>query len=80
MAYTRSKTRERYNIDGSIVEDVLASWCCTLCVLTQEEKEVIEREKLLGSGTAAALQEPAGYQMQNGEQQGMKYEGPNGFA
>jgi len=39
-ALVRKKVRELKNIDGSLVGDMLAWWCCPLCALVQEAQEV----------------------------------------
>jgi hypothetical protein len=36
----RSGIRKKYNIQGSLVEDIVWSWCCSPCALVQAEKEV----------------------------------------
>ncbi|KAH9969284.1 PLAC8 family-domain-containing protein [Lactifluus volemus] len=36
----RTELRERYNIRGSIYEDLFSSWCCRSCSLTQERREI----------------------------------------
>ena len=35
----RQKVRETKNIDGSMLGDILATWCCTCCALAQEAQE-----------------------------------------
>lgn len=36
----RLEMRERYGIRGTLINDALASFCCTPCALTQERREV----------------------------------------
>lgn len=36
----RGKVRENRGIDGSVVSDCLAIWCCAPCALCQEANEV----------------------------------------
>jgi Cys-rich protein (TIGR01571 family) len=36
----RVEIRERYAIRGNVINDWLASLCCTSCALTQERREV----------------------------------------
>jgi Cys-rich protein (TIGR01571 family) len=36
----RAEMRERYAIRGNVINDWLASLCCTACALTQERREV----------------------------------------
>ena len=40
----RLEVREKYNIKGDLVTDVLFSACCACCSLIQVEKEVIARQ------------------------------------
>jgi hypothetical protein len=46
----RLEAREKYNIKGDLVTDVLFSACCACCSLIQVEKEVIARQ----SGSSSA--------------------------
>ncbi len=46
----RLEVREKYNIKGDLLTDVLFSACCGCCSLIQVEKEVIARQ----SGASAA--------------------------
>jgi len=39
----RSELREKYHIEGSIVEDCALSWCCGCCAVIQQDKEVRTR-------------------------------------
>ena len=55
--------KAKHGVEGALVEDCLASFCCPLCGLVQEEKEVVAR---LENGTAV------GYQ----KAQGMNYQQP----
>ena len=43
----RDEIRHRYQLDGGCCGDCLRHFCCTTCVLCQEEKEVKYREKEL---------------------------------
>jgi len=43
MLLLRQEARERYNIEGDTMGDVVASVCCTACVGCQVSKEVQER-------------------------------------
>jgi len=45
---TRSATRNRYQIHGDGVSDILCSWCCIPCALTQESREIGLEEQSLG--------------------------------
>ena len=40
QAEPRAEIRERYAIRGHVINDLLASLCCTSCALTQERREV----------------------------------------
>ena len=40
----RAEIRERYNIRGHVINDWLASLCCTSCALTQERREIEAEE------------------------------------
>jgi len=40
----RYETREKYNIKGDLITDLLFSACCACCSLIQVEKEVIARQ------------------------------------
>jgi hypothetical protein len=40
----RSEAREKYNIEGSTIGDVGASFCCTPCVNCQTGVEIEERQ------------------------------------
>lgn len=53
----RQEMREKYNIDGSVVEDCLGAFFCRGCGLIQEEKEVMLRQQ---NGSAAGYQVPQG--------------------
>lgn len=43
----RQYIRERYNLEGSCIKDLVASFCCTCCTLMQSDKEATHREGLL---------------------------------
>jgi Cys-rich protein (TIGR01571 family) len=34
------KIREKYNISGSFLGDVLAVWCCGCCAVSQQSREL----------------------------------------
>lgn len=53
--------RAKYDIEGALVEDCLASFCCSLCGLVQEEKEAVAR---LESGNAVGYQKSQGMNYQ----------------
>ncbi|ELR16612.1 DUF614 family protein [Acanthamoeba castellanii str. Neff] len=36
----RGKIREKYNISGSFLGDVLAVWCCGCCAVSQQSREL----------------------------------------
>lgn len=36
----RGKIREKYNIDGSLIGDILAIWCCGCCAVSQQSREL----------------------------------------
>jgi Cys-rich protein (TIGR01571 family) len=38
--YTRLEIREKYGIEGSVIEDCLCATCCRACALTQARREV----------------------------------------
>ncbi|KAL2207925.1 PLAC8 family protein [Sarocladium strictum] len=46
-AMQRENIREKYNLEGSCVKDLLASFCCPCCTLMQSDKEAAHREGLL---------------------------------
>lgn len=39
-ALVRQKVRDQKGIEGSLVSDILVSWCCYCCALAQEAQEV----------------------------------------
>ena len=43
----RQDVREKYNLEGNCVEDLVASYCCPCCTLMQSDKEAEQREGLL---------------------------------
>ncbi|KIL64765.1 hypothetical protein M378DRAFT_162920 [Amanita muscaria Koide BX008] len=43
----RSAIRTRYNIDGGCCSDCCTAWCCTLCELVQESREIELEERAL---------------------------------
>ncbi|KAG8409294.1 hypothetical protein J3459_017601 [Metarhizium acridum] len=57
MAMQRMNIREKYNLKGSCVEDILTSCCCHCCSLIQQDKEAEHREQqLLSSGVQQQYQ------------------------
>jgi len=36
----RGKIREKYGIEGSVLTDLLAAWCCGLCALSQQTRQL----------------------------------------
>ncbi len=50
LSMQRAAMREKYNLQGDCVTDILASCFCALCSLTQAEKEASYREPLLAQG------------------------------
>merc|ERR1712224_696154 len=42
----RGAIREKYGIGGSLLGDVFAHWCCTLCAMVQEGQEVIAKNDM----------------------------------
>ncbi|KII66332.1 Protein PLANT CADMIUM RESISTANCE 1 [Thelohanellus kitauei] len=40
ITFLRQKVREKRNIDGSLAEDCLMSWCCTCCAIAQAGAEL----------------------------------------
>jgi len=47
---SRGKIRSRYNLEGSVCTDCLASFCCTCCDLVQQDKEVKNQQHLAPAG------------------------------
>ncbi|KAG7440564.1 PLAC8-domain-containing protein [Guyanagaster necrorhizus] len=45
QAVYRGEIRERYGIDGSVIEDCFASTCCYPCQLTQESRQISLEER-----------------------------------
>lgn len=56
MSLQRADIRAKYNLDGNCIVDIAASCCCALCVLTQDEKEVIARDAA-GQGNGAGIKQ-----------------------
>ncbi|TWU72636.1 hypothetical protein ED733_000703 [Metarhizium rileyi] len=57
MAMQRMNIRDKYNLRGSCLEDILASCCCHCCSLIQQDKEAEHREQqLLASGVQQPYQ------------------------
>ncbi|KAI9804180.1 MAG: hypothetical protein M1825_001582 [Sarcosagium campestre] len=67
----RGEMREQYNIDGSGAGDCFGAYCCPLCGLMQEEKEVIHRTQGAAPVPVTAAQ---GYQKNEST---MQYGGQN---
>ncbi|KII66330.1 Protein PLANT CADMIUM RESISTANCE 2 [Thelohanellus kitauei] len=38
--FMRNKVRQKNDIDGSLLGDILAGWCCTCCAVSQFSSEV----------------------------------------
>ena len=49
MAQIRSKIREQNGIEGTFVNDLLATCCCPLCMLVQSSQEVKESRTVVYS-------------------------------
>jgi hypothetical protein len=65
VAMQRQDIREKYNLQGDCVTDLLATCCCGPCVLCQGEKEAAHHEPLLAQqggvlGDKTAYQPDAG--------------------
>lgn len=56
MALQRADIRAKYNLEGNCIVDIAASCCCALCVLTQDEKEVMARDAA-GQGNSGIKQQ-----------------------
>jgi len=37
---TRGKIRDKFGIEGSLVSDFLTSWCCMLCAISQQTRQL----------------------------------------
>eukprot|EP01132_Coremiostelium_polycephalum_P009705 gene9705-11919_t len=37
---TRAAIREKHGIEGSLVMDILSVWCCPLCAITQQTRQL----------------------------------------
>ncbi|KAG5993867.1 hypothetical protein E4U43_003377 [Claviceps pusilla] len=48
LAVQRMNIREKYNLQGSCLEDLALSCCCHCCAMIQSDKEAEHREGLLG--------------------------------
>lgn len=57
-AMQRQNIREKYNLEGSCVKDLVASFCCPCCTLMQSDKEAAHREGLLPHGPQTQQYEP----------------------
>jgi Cys-rich protein (TIGR01571 family) len=40
MVLIRTKIREKYGIDGNLVNDILGAWCCTICAVSQQTRQL----------------------------------------
>lgn len=40
LVMVRGKIREKYGIDGNLVQDLLCSWCCTICAVSQQTRQL----------------------------------------
>lgn len=47
VAMQHQMIREKYNLEGSCVSDLLRAWCCGCCTVAQQDKETEYRERLL---------------------------------
>lgn len=47
VAMQHQMIREKYNLEGSCVSDLLRAWCCNCCTVIQQDKETEHRERLL---------------------------------
>lgn len=63
----RSQMRKKYNIQGTMIEDCLRSWCCMCCTIVQNNKEAEFREN--EKSAVMTKQYAATEQMQYGGQQ-----------
>ncbi|KAK2595633.1 hypothetical protein QQS21_006680 [Conoideocrella luteorostrata] len=50
LSMQRMNIREKYNLQGSCLEDVVLSCCCHCCTMIQSDKEAEHREELLRNG------------------------------
>jgi hypothetical protein len=46
----RQDVRDKYNLEGNCIKDLVASFCCPCCTLMQSDKEAAHREGLLQQG------------------------------
>jgi len=37
---TRGDMREKYGIEGSLVVDILSVWCCAICAISQQTRQL----------------------------------------
>lgn len=68
----RGDIRSRYNLGGGGCGDCCATFCCTCCVVIQNEKEVMGRTEgnAMGGMVQQGYQQPQGMVMpQQGQQQ-----------
>ncbi|KAK8927955.1 Protein PLANT CADMIUM RESISTANCE 2 [Metarhizium anisopliae] len=57
MAMQRMNIRDKYNLKGSCLKDILTSCCCHCCSLIQQDKEAEHREQqLLSAGVQQQYQ------------------------
>jgi len=40
MVSIRGKIREKYGIEGGFMGDLLAAWCCSLCAISQQTRQL----------------------------------------
>ena len=43
LCQVRTKIREKYGIEGSAASDFCAAFCCTLCAIVQQQRELRTR-------------------------------------
>eukprot|EP00727_Mastigamoeba_balamuthi_P007742 m51a1_g3589 hypothetical protein (1286) ;mRNA; f:1155521-1162077 len=55
IAAQRQLVREKYGISGDFAEDLLLSWCCGCCVLSQVSREIKQRRRLIPPPTAVYI-------------------------
>lgn len=60
MAMQRQEIREKYRLQGNCLGDLAISCCCWCCTLVQQDKEVEQREALLGGAVKDQYQPEGG--------------------
>jgi len=40
MVKVRGQIREKYGIDGTLLNDILMSWCCGICAVAQQTRQL----------------------------------------